>query len=435
MLSFNRFTNSKKTQEPLVVVDIGTTKVAMVAGWFDENKKFHVIDYAGYTAQGLFRGSIVNSNDIVKVLNRCLVELKGKLELNEQAQKLGMTSIKEVVVGISSQNINSCSKTHQYFRTNKKEAVQQDEIDKWLAAIQKHETEQKGKYILHVVPQFYTVGEQLLQIKSPVGYLCNELTCHYHIVSIAEEDIEKTKYCLQQVGLTVKNIIFEPIASAASVLNEQEKELGVALLDIGGGTSDLVVYHKGSILFSHVLTLGGNLITEDIYTLLGLTKNMAEQLKVRYGSCIPDLQSKEAITVRHHSGREQLVEMVILSKIIEYRINSLLEAVFYKLFEDNQCGEILKCGLVVTGGGSLIRNLVQAIKMKGIDARCGQPANHIIYSEDTKGILQDPRFSTLLGLPAAHVEHEIKQKKRTSLAGSITNSITEAVSEFVFKDN
>jgi cell division protein FtsA len=224
------------------------------------------------------------------------------------------------------------------------------------------------------------------------------LEANFHIVIGDIASARNIERCVNRVGIKVRQMILEPLASSAAVLSDEEKEAGVALIDIGGGTTDIAVFHDETIRHTAVIPFGGNVITKDIMEGCAILSKYAEQLKVQFGSALGDLAPDDkVVTVPGINGREpKEISFKSLAYIIQSRMEEIIDSALFEL-ENSGCMDKLSAGIVLTGGGSLMRNLPQLVKFRsGMDVRIGYPNERL--GNDSTGEVNDPMYSTSVGL-------------------------------------
>jgi len=282
-----------------------------------------------------------------------------------------------------------------------------------------------GEEIIHVLPQEFTIDNEP-GIKEPVGMAGRRMEANFHIISGRVTDIKNIKKCVDNADLEVSSLLLEPLASSEAVLDEEEKMAGVVLVDIGGGTTDVAIFHEGIIRHTAVIPLGGNIVTEDIRQGCAVLRNQAEQLKVRYGSALADENKEnEVICVPGIRGRDSKeVSVKNLAYIIQARMEEIVEHVYYEIkasgYEDK-----LIAGIVITGGGAQLKHLVQLVEyITGIDCRIGYPNEYLAKTEMISKVIfeemKSPMYATSVGLlirgiqaveEDEAVQYEIKSKK------------------------
>jgi cell division protein FtsA len=254
-----------------------------------------------------------------------------------------------------------------------------------------------GEEIIHVIPQNYIVDNET-GVKNPVGMSGKRLEANFHIVIAQIASAKNIEKCINRAGLKVKCLMLEPIASSESVLTDDEKEAGVALIDIGGGTTDIAVYYDDIIRHTAVIPFGGNVITKDIKEGCAILQRQAELLKVQFGSALGEMAEEDnVVSIAGIAGREpKEISFKSLAYIIQSRMEEILEAISFEI-ENSGYMDKLSAGIVVTGGGAMLKNLPQLIKFKtGMDVRIGYPSEHLAANVSNE--INQPMFSTAIGL-------------------------------------
>ncbi|MBP6867758.1 MAG: cell division protein FtsA [Bacteroidales bacterium] len=357
------------------VIDLGTTKMVCLTGK-KTTEGYQVIASCESPSQGIMRGEVVNNQSVLNTLKPLMEELEKRTE----------QPISEVVVGIAGQYVKCKSVSSIINRSDRNEVISQQEIDRMWRNMYNSRVD-PGEEVLHVVPQSYHVDEYR-SVANPVGMYGSCIEANYKLFIGKSVSAEHTKRSIEGAGLKLTRLILEPLATAEAVLQEDEKELGVAMVDIGGGTTDLLVYHDNIVRHTAVIPFGGNVITEDIRQGCEVTSRQAEQMKIQYGSCYADLAPEnKAIVIAGIGGRESReIPFRYLAHIIEARMDEILEAVMYEI-QQSGYADRLPAGIVLTGGGSLLFNLPQFIKYKtGYDARIARP--HGIITRDCEEVNQ-----------------------------------------------
>jgi cell division protein FtsA len=253
-----------------------------------------------------------------------------------------------------------------------------------------------GESIIHVIPQEYTVDTEG-GIKDPVGMAGVRLQANFHIITGSLPAIKNIYRCVKLAGLEVGELTLEPIASSAAVLSDEEKEAGVALVDIGGGTTDIAIFHDGLIRHTAVIPFGGNILTEDIKSGCKILSKHAEQLKVQYGSALPAETQNAKVVVPGLNGRTpKEITLGALSGIIEARMKEILELVHFEIVRSGYERKLIG-GIVLTGGGAQLKHIKQLVEyITGLDCRIGKPIEHVINYADESQL--PPALSTGVGL-------------------------------------
>ncbi len=377
---------TQETREVIVAIDIGTTKVCAIAGYRDMHDRFHVLSVGRVSSEGVLRGVVSNIDKTVKAINEAL----GKISHSVPHK------ITELHLGIAGQHINSFQQNNARSRDNSQKEISQEDIDLLVADMHKIGLP-AGKKILHIIPQEYKVDQEN-GIKDPIGMSGNRLETNFHIITGSVNAINNLDRCMTRANLKVKDLILEPIASAHAVVNEQEMEAGVAIIDIGGGTTDLAIYHEGILRHTAVIPLGGNSITTDIKEGCTVMKDQAERLKVMFGTALSDeIQENRTIIIpglQKHD--EKRITERNLSKIIQARVEEILDYVYSEIvrsgYEDKLIG-----GLVLTGGGASLKNIKELTELHtGMKARIGIPSEYLAQGYIKE--LDNPSYATVIGL-------------------------------------
>jgi cell division protein FtsA len=370
----------------LAAIDIGTTKIVTIVGQMNESGKLEIIGMSKTPSKGVKRGVVLNIEEAVSAIRYTV----------EEVQKQVGFAIREAYVGIAGQHISSLQNRGYILRDSYEDEITKNDTDRLLAEMYKISI-QPGEDIIHVIPQSYVVDNET-GVKNPIGMFGKRLEGNYHIVIGQTSSARTIERCVNRVGIDVKQMILEPLASSAAVLTEDEIEAGVALVDIGGGTTDIAVYYDDIIKHTAVIPFGGNVITKDVMEGCSILSKHAELLKIQYGSALGDLaEEAKVVAVPGISGREpKEVSIKSLAYIIQSRMEEILDAIVYEL-EGSDCLEKLTAGIVITGGGSLLRHLPQLVKYRtGLDVRIGKP--EVQFAGNDLKEVNHPMYSTSVGL-------------------------------------
>lgn len=370
----------------LAAIDIGTTKIVTIAGRMNEAGKLEIIGMSKTPSKGVKRGVVLNIEEAVSAIRYTV----------EEVQKQIGFQIREAYVGIAGQHISSLQNRGYILRDSYEEEITREDTEKLLAEMFKISI-QPGEEIIHVIPQSYVVDNET-GVKNPIGMFGKRLEGNYHIVIGQTSSARTIERCVNRCGIKVKQMILEPLASAAAVLTEDEIEAGVALVDIGGGTTDIAVYYDDIIKHTAVIPFGGNVITKDIMEGCSILNKHAELLKIQYGSALGDLAEEgKVVAVPGISGREpKEVSLRNLAYIIQSRMEEIIDHIVYQL-EGSDCMEKLTAGIVITGGGSQLRHLPQLFKFHtGFDVRIGKP--EVLVNREALKEVNHPMYSTSIGL-------------------------------------
>ncbi len=368
----------------IAAIDLGTTKVVCAVGE-KTTSGIKIIAHSWADSKGVLRGEVVNIQHVLDSLIPVLHNIENAIGYK----------INEVFVGIAGQNIRCISGTSQTPRKNPEELITHKEIDEITAGMYGTFVQNNEK-VLHVIPQSYNIDDYM-GVTEPVGMIGQQISANFKLFIGKNDSVKFSNNVINRAGLKLNEIILEPLASAKAVLTDEEKEVGVALLDIGGGTSDLLIIQDKIIRHAAVIPFGGNSITEDIRMGCGVTQKQAEQLKVHHGCCVSGNAPKKAIIIPGVGGREgREISCGVLAGIIEARMAEIFEAVDYEL-ERSGCKRFLQAGLVITGGTSKMGCISQlASTVTGLPARISSPAENICA--DSVLEVFSPEQATVVGL-------------------------------------
>ena len=376
----------EETSEIVVGLDIGTTKIACIVGRKNEHGKIEVIGVGKSESLGVTRGVVANIEKTVQSIKAAV----------EQAELKSGVEIKVVNVGIAGQHIKSLQHRGMRTRSNHEDEISQADIDELVDDMYKL-VMMPGEEIIHVLPQDYIIDRQQ-GIIEPIGMAGVQLEANFHIITGQIAAGKNIYRCVEKAGLEVADIILEPLASAESVLSEEEKEAGVALVDIGGGTTDIAIFHEGIIRHTAVIPFGGNVITDDIKEGTTIMKRQAELLKQKYGTAFASKsQENEIVCIPGLRGREpKEISVKNLSNIIQARMEEIIEHIHFEIKNSGYEKKLIG-GVVITGGGSQLKYLPRLFEfVTGMNSRVGYPNEHV-----GKGIQDDitsPLFATGIGL-------------------------------------
>ena len=393
-----------------VGLDIGTTKIVAMVGEKNQFNKVKVLGVGKSQSLGVHRGVVNNITQTIQSI---------KIAVDEAQSKSGI-EVKEVAVGIAGQHIRSLQHSDYITRENPDEVINDNDIDKLIDQVYKL-VMLPGEEIIHVLPQDFKVDGQS-EIKEPIGMYGSRLEANFHIVVGQVSSIRNIGKCIKSSGLEMGDITLEPLASSDAVLSNEEKEAGVALIDIGGGTTDVAIFKDGIIKHTAVIPFGGNVITEDIKEGCSIIGNQAEQLKIKFGSAWPgENKDSEIVSIPGLRGRDpKEISLKTLSKIINARVIEIIEQAYLEIknygHEDSK--KKLIAGIVLTGGGSQLRHLKQLTEyVTGMDTRIGFPGEHLAGDSDE----YNPIYSTAVGLLMKAIENNSENKN--SISNSTGNDL------------
>ena len=372
-----------------VGLDIGTTKIVVMIGKKNEYGKLEILGVGKSKSLGVHRGVVNNITQTIQSIQQAILEAEGNSGYK----------INDVVVGIAGQHIRSIQHSDYVSRPNAEEVIDDADIDALIGQVHKLAM-LPGEEIIHVLPQEFKVDGQA-EIKEPIGMYGGRLESSFHVVVGQAASIRNLGRCVKSAGLELSGLTLEPLASADAVLSQEEKEAGVALIDIGGGTTDLAIFKDGIIRHTAVIPFGGNVITEDIKEGCSIIEKQAELLKIRFGSAWPgENKDNEIVSIPGLRGREpKEISLKNLSKIIHARVVEIIEQVYaeIKLYGHEDPKRKLIAGIVLTGGGSQLNHIKQLVEyITGMDTRIDYPNEHLAGKSDEE--LSSPLYATAVGL-------------------------------------
>ena len=375
--------------EPVYIVglDIGTTKIACIVGEKMPNGKIEIRGYGKKESTGVKRGMVINIEETVDAI-KCAVA-----EASEQSK----VDIKSVNVGIAGHHIKSLQHRGVLIRENADIEISDQELDKLRQDMYKIGTA-PGEEIVNVIPQEYFIDGEHIGNRRPKGMLGNRIEANFHIIIGQTSAVKNICKCIEHAGLVMENMILEPIASASAVLAEDEKEAGVAIVDIGGGTTDIAVFYDSIIYHTAVIPFGGNIITEDIRQGCSIIKKHAEEIKVKFGSAVASENTDdEVVSIPGLRGREpKEISFKNLAGIIQARLEEIFDLVNFEIQKVNSEHKLV-AGIVLTGGGAMMKHIRQLAEFKtGMEVKLGYPNEYL--SNETSEELASPMYSTGIGL-------------------------------------
>lgn len=376
-------------QQPIIVgLDIGTTKIAAIAGRKNEFGKLEIIGFGRANSNGVKHGQVLNIDETIKAIQMALDNCYAS---NPDLE------IGEVYVGIAGHHIKSLQTRGDIVRHDTNEEITQRELDQ-LINDQYKTYIPAGDQIIDVIPQEFTV-DNFQNIPNPIGYGGVKVGANFHIITGDKNAIRNINRAVEKSGLKTKDLVLQPLASASAVMGQEDLEAGVAIVDIGGGTTDLAVFYEGILKHTAVIPFGGENITNDIKTGLGVLKTQAEQMKVQFGSALANEAKANAfITIPGLRGMPaKEISVKNLANIIQARMSEIMDFVTYHLKQVGLDNKMLNGGVVLTGGGSQLKHLIQLTEyVTGLNARIGYPTEHLAAGHIEE--LAKPMYSTCLGL-------------------------------------
>ena len=399
-------------KELYIGLDIGTTKIVAMIGVINEYDKLKIIGVGKSKSLGVHRGVVNNISQTIQSIQSAINEAENNS--NEKIDK--------VIVGIAGQHIRSLQHSDYITRENSDEVIDIQDIEKVINQVYKL-VMMPGEEIIHVLPQEFKIDGQS-EIKEPVGMFGGRLEANFHVVVGQVSSIKNIARCVKSSGIDFDGITLEPLASADAVLSREEKEAGVALIDIGGGTTDLAIFKDGIIRHTSVIPFGGNIITDDIKEGCSIIEKQAELLKIKFGSAWPgENKDNEIVSIPGLRGRDpKEISLKNLSKIIHARVVEIIEQVYMEIknygHEDQK--KKLIAGVVLTGGGSQLKHLKQLVEyVTGMDTRIGLPNEHLAGNNSIE--ISNPTFATAVGL----VMNSMERRKSKPLESNLENNEIE----------
>jgi cell division protein FtsA len=422
--------------EIIVGLDIGTTKIVAMVGRRNEHGKIEILGYGKTASIGVMRGVVANIDRTVQSIRKAV----------EDAENNSGVEIKLVNVGIAGQHIKSIQHNGLLMRKSYDIEITQEDVDTLTQDMCKL-VMPPGEEIIHALPQEYNIDHEK-GIKDPIGMCGIRMEANFHIITGQIAAAKNIYKCVDRAGLETESLILEPLASAEAVLSPEEKEAGVALVDIGGGTTDIAIFQDGIIRHTAVIALGGDIITEDIKEGCTIIKDQAEMLKVRFGSALATESKNEVVSIPGlKSKAPKEISVRTLANIIQSRMEDIIEHVYYEI-KNSGYEKKLIAGIVITGGGSKLKHVTQLMEyMTGIETRIGFPNEHLAKGTDE---IASPMYSTSIGLVIKGFERydmlrstkaltedgtEKPEKPELPKAGGILTTFFEKTRKFFEEDN
>ncbi len=416
-----------ESQEIVVGLDIGTTKIAAIVGSRNDYGKIEILGIGKSESIGVTRGVVANIEKTVQSI---------KAAIEEAEQKSGV-NIRVINVGIAGQHIKSIQHRGNIMRNSLEDEIKQQDIDILVENMYKL-VMQPGEEIIHVIPQEYIVDKEP-GIKDPIGMSGICLEANFHIITGQVAAAKNIHKCVSKAGLEVAELILEPLASSDAVLSEEEKEAGVVLVDIGGGTTDIAIFQDGIIRHTAVIPFGGNIITEDIKEGCTIIRSQAEALKIKFGSALAsENKDEEIVSIPGLRGRDpKEISLRNLASIIQARMEEIIEHIYYEI-KNSGCEKKLIAGIVLTGGGAQLKHVAQLTEfVTGMDTRIGYPNEHL--AKNVSEEIASPMFATGVGLVLKgferleKLENKDKEKKKTKEKSKVQNHSNKTNGSFFDK--
>ena len=410
-------------EQPIIVgLDIGTTKIAVIAGRKNEFGKLEILGFGKANSNGVKHGQVLNIDETIKAirtaLDNCFAS-NPNLDIND------------VYVGIAGHHIKSLQTRGDIVRQANDEEISQREIDQ-LISDQYKTYIPAGDQIIDVIPQEFTV-DNFQNIPNPIGYGGVKVGANFHIITGDKNAIRNINRSVEKSGLHTKDLVLQPLASSSAVMGDEDLEAGVAIVDIGGGTTDLAVFYEGILKHTAVIPFAGENITNDIKTGLGVLKTQAEQMKVQFGSALANEAKGNAyITIPGLRGMPaKEISVKSLANIIQARMSEIMDFVTYHLKQVGLDNKALNGGVVLTGGGSQLKHLIQLTEYAtGLPARIGFPNEHLAAGHIEE--LAKPTYSTCIGLILKgydDYEHNRKQFEKEYKKVDVPETLKKAIAQ------
>ena len=405
------------TEEKIFVgLDIGTTKIAAVVARIDEYGTLNIAGVGTSASQGLRRGVVINIEKTVNSIKRAI----------EQAQLMSGCHIENIHAGIAGDHIRSINSKGVIAVSGRDRIINQNDIERVIDAA-KAIALPMDREVIHILPQEFIVDEQD-GIKNPIGMAGTRLECEVHIVTAAASSVQNIVNCVQQAGYNVEEIVLEPYASSLAVLDKDELDLGVAVMDIGGGTTDIAVFLDGGIRYTSVLGIGGEHVTSDLSHGLRTPMDQAEDIKRKHGCAMQSMINEDELVVvpgiAGRSARE--IAKSVLCAIIEPRMEEMFSLALREL-EKSDVYDSLGAGVVLTGGASLLPGSVElAERVLGLPVKVGYP----IVSGGLVETVKSPIFATSVGLIKFAVSRQAESKISRKTSGGIKSIFRKIRDQF-----
>jgi cell division protein FtsA len=409
---------SMNEKNVIVGLDVGTTKVCTIVGVQGPDQELEIIGIGTHPSYGLKKGSVVNIDKTIKSI-QCSIE---------EAKLMAGVSFNRATIGIAGSHIYSFNSSGVV--AVKGAEITQEDVDRVLEAA-KAVVIPSDREILHVIPAEFRV-DNTSGIKNPIGMCGVRLEVHVHVVTGSISLIQNLVKCVEQTGIETEAITLQPIASSRSVLSPEEKEMGVVLVDIGGGTTDIAVWREGSLIHSQIIPVGGNHFTNDLAVALKIPHAEAERIKINHGCVLVEQLNQSAhITVQGLSGtKSREVGLTEIANVLGARAEELFQ-IIDEIIKEKGLSEEITGGYVLTGGGAMINSLPELAEyILERPTKIGYPA---AFGGMTN-IMQNPKFSTVLGLlmesnkrNVGLVSHESGQN--TDLIAKLSDSLKSVFKE------
>jgi len=373
-------------------IDVGTTKVCTTIADMNDGGALRVVGVGVAPSVGLHKGLVIN-------INEARESIRESVKKAEQASNYKVDS---AYVGVTGRHVASLNNRGVVAITRHDRVVRSDDLKRVLASAQSIKVP-SDRRLLHVIPRSYVVDGQA-KVKNPVGMHGFRLDVETHVITAAVTSVQNLVKCIRSIGIDIEDLVLEPLASSEAILTADEKEVGVILADIGGGTTDIAVFKDGSIWHTSILPVAGYQLTRDVSIGLGLPFDVAEEMKKRYGSVMPVYESRtETNTAISQDGHG--VSYQDLCDIIRARIEEIMKLILLEL-PSSEYETLVPAGLVLTGGSSNLAGIATlGREILQLPVRVGTPTN----MEGIADTLCDPAYATSVGLLLWGAKHEGSQ--------------------------
>jgi cell division protein FtsA len=417
-----------------VVIDIGTSKIAALAGQKTEEGKIEILGMAQAPSKGIKRGAVFNIDDVATAVNLVIGEIENQTE----------EEVRVVSVSFAGQYMKAL-KYRGYRYTSGEGVVTKADLNELYNEARNLKVEQDYKTI-HVIPQSFLVDEEAADL-NPVGITGRKLEANYKLIIVPEVQLTNIQKVFDKLGIEIEEIVLSPLAVSEAVLTDDEKEIGAMVLDIGAGTTKLAVYHENVLAHTAVIPFGGNVITGDIKEGCSILAKWAEQLKIKYGQALGDFADEQkVVTIPGYNGWEpKEISFKSLAFIIQARLEEIVDSVFVQLEKSEIDGQV-GSGIVITGGTSNLNNVISLVKFRtGMDAR---KAFSVIHPVNKRKEFQNHEYLTALGLLKLSLnntpvfqekekekEKQKKTKRKRDGNGSSWMRVVQGVLDYIDDDN
>ena len=384
---------NKNTQQITVGIDIGSSKICCAIGQVNiENNKIKLLGLATTKSRGIKRGVITDRDKLIETIEKVLTdaEIMGNIKIT--SSYLSITG--EHIRSINTQAAIALNRVKGAAGNIAERSIEQEDIFQVLDLAQAVSLP-VDKDILHTIPQEYVV-DTLEEIKNPQGMMGRRLEARVHLVTAASTAINNLISCVEELGITVDGLVFQPIASALAALEDDEMDLGVTLVELGSNTTNIAVYHGSALRHSATIPIGSASITNDIAVMLQITKKEAEKIKINYASALSSMSSNQ-LDIKYRPNRES-EEKTISEKEVSQYVEARMQEILQMIIKEISRADIkdpLTYGIVMTGGGAELRNISSLIEHNlNVKVRKGKPKK----IDGALEIANNPQFTTVLGL-------------------------------------